>query len=58
MTDILTAQGGTLDKYIGDAVMGFFGAPIPEVDHAVRSCRTALEMREALPAFNSELLSR
>ena len=58
MTDILTANGGTLDKYIGDAVMGFFGAPIPKADHARRACQTALDMRAALPKFNAELLAR
>lgn len=55
MTDILIGQGGTLDKYIGDAVMGFFGAPLDIPDHAVRACHTALLMRAALPAFNHEI---
>ena len=58
MTDILKEQGGTLDKYIGDAVMGFFGAPVPQADHAMRSCRTALAMHEALPEFNREIEAR
>ncbi len=58
MTDILTSHGGTLDKYIGDAVMGFFGAPVTLADHAKRACQTALDMREALPEFNAELISR
>ena len=55
MTDILTAHGGTLDKYIGDAVMGFFGAPLPSDDHAVKACMTALAMRKKLPEFNREV---
>ncbi|MFH5832962.1 CHASE2 domain-containing protein [Halalkalibaculum sp. DA384] len=38
MTDIITDQGGTLDKYIGDAIVAFFGAPVPEEDHAYRAC--------------------
>jgi class 3 adenylate cyclase/CHASE2 domain-containing sensor protein len=58
MTGILTQNGWTLDKYIGDAVMGFFWAPLSQADHARRACQTALDMREALPAFNNELLSR
>jgi adenylate cyclase len=37
-TDIVQAQGGTLDKYIGDAVVAMFGAPIPLPDHALRAC--------------------
>jgi adenylate cyclase len=57
MTDILTDQGGTLDKYIGDAVMGFFGAPLDLPDHPLRACQTALLMREALPGFNEHLRS-
>ncbi len=37
-TDIVQAQGGTLDKYIGDAVVAMFGAPLPLKDHAYRAC--------------------
>jgi adenylate cyclase len=37
-TDLVQAQGGTLDKYIGDAVVAMFGAPIPLSDHAFRAC--------------------
>lgn len=52
-TDIVTAQGGTLDKYIGDAVVAMFGAPVPLKDHAFRACvatqlvhRKLAELRE------------
>ncbi|NGP89140.1 CHASE2 domain-containing protein [Fodinibius halophilus] len=38
MTDILTTHGGTLDKYIGDAIVAFFGAPVPQEDHAYKAC--------------------
>ncbi|MDZ7692503.1 MAG: adenylate/guanylate cyclase domain-containing protein [Balneolaceae bacterium] len=38
MTDIITEQGGTLDKYIGDAIVAFFGAPMQQEDHAYRAC--------------------
>ena len=58
MTNVLIQNGGTLDKYIGDAVMGFFGAPITLPDHASRACETALAMRSALPEFNNELTKR
>jgi adenylate cyclase len=44
MTRIVIEEGGTLDKYIGDAVMAEFGAPIPYPDHALRGCRAALRM--------------
>jgi adenylate cyclase len=37
-TDIVQGQGGTLDKYIGDAVVAMFGAPLPLKDHAFRAC--------------------
>lgn len=48
MTEIVFKNGGTLDKYIGDAIMVFFGNPIPYEDHAERAVRTALEMRARL----------
>lgn len=48
MTGIILDQGGTLDKYIGDAIMAFFGAPEEQPDHALVGCRTALAMMERL----------
>jgi class 3 adenylate cyclase/HAMP domain-containing protein len=48
MTEIVFKHGGTLDKYIGDAIMVFFGDPIPYEDHAERAVKMALEMREKL----------
>ncbi len=44
MTRIVFSHHGTLDKYIGDAVMAFWGAPFEEQGHAVRACTAALEM--------------
>ncbi|WP_138431311.1 CHASE2 domain-containing protein [Fodinibius saliphilus] len=38
MTDILTSHGGTLDKYIGDAIVAFFGAPVQQENHAYKAC--------------------
>ncbi len=43
VSERIAARGGTVDKYIGDAVMAFFGAPVPRQDHAARACLAALD---------------
>lgn len=48
MTDILLSEGGTLDKYEGDAIIAFFGAPVRLPDHALRAARTAVRMQKGL----------
>jgi adenylate cyclase len=48
MTDILLKQKGTLDKYIGDSIVAFWGAPISVDDHEYLACMAALEMEEKL----------
>lgn len=55
MTAIVSAQWGTLDKYIGDAIMAFWGAPVADAEHARRTVLAALAMRAAMPAVNAEL---
>jgi adenylate cyclase len=48
MVDAVFRNDGTLDKFVGDAVMAIFGAPVSQPDHAVRSCRTGLAMMAEL----------
>ncbi len=48
MTDIVYKYEGTLDKYIGDAIMAIFGAPVDMDDHATRACHVCLEMMDSL----------
>jgi adenylate cyclase len=48
MTELVFKYKGTLDKYMGDAIMAFYGAPIPFEDHPQAACRTALEMMTEL----------
>ena len=48
MTDVLLENNGTLDKYIGDAIVAFYGAPIDVDDHEYWACKTAIEMQDKL----------
>jgi len=48
MTEIILAHQGTVDKYIGDAIMAFWGAPLPIADHAILACEAALKMQAAM----------
>ena len=56
MTEIVFKHGGTLDKYIGDAVMVFVGNPIPYDDHVERGVRIAMEMRSRLAELQQRWL--
>jgi adenylate cyclase len=47
--DAVFAHEGVVDKYIGDAVMAFWGDPVPQADHALRACATALDVQAAMP---------
>lgn len=52
MTEIILAEGGTVDKYEGDAIMAFWGAPLDQQDQSLRTCRAALRQRAALEGLN------
>jgi adenylate cyclase len=54
MVDIIMARGGIVDKYIGDAIMAFFGAPARHKDDALQSVLAGIEMNEMLEQFNAE----
>jgi len=52
MTEVILENEGTLDKYLGDAIMAFWGAPLVVENHAVMACRTACRMQEKIDMLN------
>ena len=58
MTALIRAQRGTLDKYIGDAIMAFWGAPLDDAAHAEHAVRAALAMAQGLDTLNADLRTR
>ena len=58
MVDAVFKQKGTLDKYIGDAIMAVFGSPLPLEDHAWMSVQTAVDMRHRLVTFNENRIAK
>src|SRR5690606_31929167 len=58
MTDIVFETKGTLDKYIGDAIVAFWGAPLDIGDHVNYAVEGAVKMLEALPAINEEFKAK
>ena len=55
MTDVIEAQGGFVEKFIGDAIVAVFGAPLPAPDHALRAVRAALACQRRLRELEPEL---
>ncbi|MEQ9111318.1 MAG: adenylate/guanylate cyclase domain-containing protein [Rhodospirillaceae bacterium] len=55
MTNIILANSGTIDKYMGDCIMAFWNAPLLDEDHSRDSCKSALLMVEGLKVLNEEL---
>ncbi|MDR2178317.1 MAG: adenylate/guanylate cyclase domain-containing protein [Treponema sp.] len=58
MSDIVLRNGGTIDKYEGDAIIAFFGAPVHTAEHARLACRSAVLMRRAEQDINREVIAR
>ncbi len=54
MTDLILDHGGFLDKYIGDAIVAAFGAPLPQPDHAVRACLATIDNQKRLAELNEK----
>jgi class 3 adenylate cyclase len=53
--DAVLAEEGTVDKFLGDAVMAWYNAPVPQSDHTLRAVRTALRLKAAVEKLHSEL---
>ena len=53
--DVVERHGGTVEKFVGDAVMAMFGVPVLHEDDALRAVRAAVDLREALASLNAQL---
>jgi len=53
ISDIILGAGGTIDKFIGDSVMAYFGSPVPQADHALRAVSASIEIARAVESRNA-----
>ncbi len=58
IADCILKNGGTLDKFVGDAAMAFWGAPLPQEDYVMRACRAAADMVSGSAALSRELMEQ
>ncbi len=58
MSNLIMEEKGTIDKYEGDAIIAFYGAPHPFEDHAVKACRAAIKMKKAEKILNQRMLQQ
>jgi adenylate cyclase len=58
MTEVIQEQRGTIDKYIGDAIMAFWGAPLGDADHATHGVSTSLEMQKRIRALDDAFIKQ
>jgi class 3 adenylate cyclase len=58
MSSIITENLGTIDKYVGDAIVAFFGAPLRQENHAVLACRSALQAKKAERELNKKIAEK
>jgi len=55
ISDLILGAGGTIDKFIGDSVMAYFGAPLPQADHALRAVTAAIEIARSVERRNAQI---
>lgn len=58
LSNVIGNHGGTIDKYIGDAIMAFWGAPVIQHDHAIRACKAALRCSQVLQDLRADWKSK